>query len=437
MKRVITSLAVAALAAAILLPTGCAERRTTTTVHRVLPNGVTVVARENRASEVAAIDVFVRDGALFETTGQAGEANLLRSLMFYETETRPPAEIQRTIEGLGGVMSSAARHDFSLYSIIVPSASFQEALGLVADGLSNAVLDEELLERGKENALTSIEQMGSRPVDRAYRLCLSELMGDHPYGRLPEGEPETLPGIKVDELRERYVKSYIGPNIVVSVAGNIDPVDAGDRVARAFSVFSGGEPAEPASLPVEWPTEPRRVVERADVARAVEVIGFPGPSIADQDNISMDVLLVVLMEGRSSKLNLRLKEELGLVHSIGAGWYTMRQPSPLFVWMELPEENTLAAESAVVELFRELATEPISDDDLEKARILLEVGNLRMTETAEGQAFHMGYWNSVGDADFANQYVEKLAAVTAEEVQRAAQRYLTRDGYLAAVVLPR
>jgi zinc protease len=436
MKRAYPRLVAAVLAAVVLLTTGCAEKRTTTTAQRVLPNGATVLVRENRASEVAAINVFVRDGALFEAEDDAGQANLLGSLLCYQTESQPAGEIQRRIEGMGGSMSFVARHDFILVSAVVPSASFYETLGLLVDGLSNAVLDEERMERHKERALQYVEQMGGRPVDRAYMLCLSELMGDHPYGRQPEGDRETLMDVTPDDLRARYERVYIGPNLVVSVSGNLDAVEAAARVAEAFSVFEGGEPAEPAAPPVAWPTEPRRVVERADVAKAVQVIGFPGPSILDEDNISMDVLLVVLMEGRSSKLNLRLKEELGLVHSIGAGWYTQRHPSPLFVWMELPGENASRAESAVVELFAELAEEPVDQESLDKAKILLEVGNLRMTETARGQAFHMGYWTSVGDTDYAEQYVDRLTAVTADEVQRAARRYLARGVRLAAVVLP-
>jgi zinc protease len=435
MRRAVRPLAVAVLAA-VLLTAGCAERRTTTTYHSLLPNGVTVVVRENRASEVASLQVFVKDGALFETPEQAGAANLLRTMMFTQTETRAPGEIVRTIEGLGGFTSSTTKHDFVQYSFTVPSASFYETLRLVAEGLSEAVFDDELLQRSKDEALTVIGQMGRRPVDRAYRLCLSELMDNHPYGRVPEGDPATVAGITLDQIVERYAERYVGPNIVVSVAGNLDPDEAGAKIGQAFSVFRDGPGAEPAAQPVNWPTEPRKVVEHADVTRAAQVIGFPGPSIADQDNISMDVLLVALMEGRSSKLNLRLKEELGLVYSIGAGWYTQRQPSPLFVWMELPPQNARAAENAVVELFKELASQPIDDQDLEKARVLLEVGNLRMTETAEGQAFYMGYWNSVGDEAFANEYVDRLAAVTADEVQRAAQRYIAQGGYVAAVVLP-
>jgi predicted Zn-dependent peptidase len=150
----------------------------------------------------------------------------------------------------------------------------------------------------------------------------------------------------------------------------------------------------------------------------------------------MDVLLVILMEGRSSRLNTRLKEELGLVHSIGAGWYTQRHPSPLFVWMELLEENVAAAERATVELMKELSEESVSDDELAKAKMQLKVGNIRMVETAEGQAFHDGYWNAIGGEEFASEYLERLSLVTAEEIRRAAELYLGSGVHLAAVVLP-
>jgi predicted Zn-dependent peptidase len=436
MTRLARSLIIAAVAAALLLSSGCAERREATSVHMTLDNGATLITRENRASEVVAIDVFVRDGALFEKPQEAGEANLLRSLLFYRTETQPAGEIQRTIEGLGGAMASAARHDFVLYTFVVPSASFYETLGLIVDGLSNAVLDETVLDRHKSRAMDSMKQMISRPVDRAYRLCLSEMMGGHPYGRQAEGEPDTIENMSIDDLRDRYERVYTGPNLIISVSGNIDAVAAADKMNEAFSVFPGGEPAEPAAPPVTWPDESSRLEVETDVVKAAQVIGFPGPSVQDEDNISMDVLLVILMEGRSSKLNARLKEELGLVSSIGAGWYTQLHPSPLFVWMELPEENAEAAEAAVVELFDELSEELVEDDVLDKAKMQLKVGHLRMTETSSGQAFDAAYWTFVGGMEFAEQYTDRLAAVTAEEVRRAARRYLASGAHTAALLVP-
>jgi zinc protease len=435
MKKAVACLSVSVLLAGILLA-GCGEKREVTTARKVLTNGLTVVVRENGASDVASMYIFVRDGALFETPDQAGAANLLRTMLFSQTDEHAEGGIQRAIEGLGGRMLSSAAHDFVQYSFTVPSDGFYKMLDLVAEGLAAPVFEQEELDRNREKVLDGIEEMRHRPVDRAYRLCLSELMGDHPYGRLADGDPATLPGITLEDLRKRFEERYVGPNIIVAVAGKLDPRTAADRVGRAMAVIRDGETAAPAAGPVKWPTESVRTVERADVARTAEVLGFPGPSIADRDNITMDVLLVALMEGKSSRLNMRLKEELGLVYAVGAGWYTQRQPSPLFIWMELPTKNVTAAEKAVVQLLQEMASQPVSEDELAKARVLLEAGNLRMTETAEGQAFYMGYWNSVGDEEFANTYAERLASVTAAEVQRAAERYLGSGIHATAIVEP-
>jgi len=420
----------------VLLLAGCGQERTTTTVRIVTDNGAVVIARENRASSVVAIQVYVRDGAFFEASDEAGVANLLRTLMFKETESRGPGEIQRAVEGLGGYMGSAGRHDFIQYTAIVPSDNFDEAVELMRDGLLNAKFDPDSVEREKKKLLDYIEDMFKRPVDRAYRFCLAELMEGHPYGRLAEGVPEVLSGFTTEDIERRYRERYVGSNMLVAITGDVDPVDAAQKVADVLSGLETGVQAQPASSPVTWPTESRVVVERADIRNACQVVGFPGPGVMDRDNVTMDVLLVMLTEGGSSRLNIRLKEELGLVHSIGAGWYTQRHPSPLFVWMELPEENIAAAERAIVELMEELSEEPVGDDELAKAKMQLKVGNIRMVETAEGQAFHDGYWNTIGGEEFASEYLERLSLVTADEIQRAAKLYLGSGVHLAAVVLP-
>ncbi|MFH1690040.1 MAG: pitrilysin family protein [Candidatus Eisenbacteria bacterium] len=436
MRPIRLSTAAVAAILCVLVLTGCGQERTSTSVHMITDNGAIIIVRENRASGVVATQLYVRDGAFFEASHEAGAANLLRSLMFKETESRGPGEIQSSIEGLGGMMSSAGRHDFVQYAVTVPSENFDEAVELIRDGLLNARFDPDGVEREKKKILEYIDDMLKRPVDLAYRFCLSELMGDHPYGRLAEGVPEILSGITVEDIERRYRERYVGSNILVAVSGDVDAVAASEKIAEVLAGLETGLPAEPASPPVTWPTESRTVTRRVDVRKACQVIGFPGPGIADSENVTMDVLLVILAEGGSSRLNTRLKEELGLVHSVGAGWYTQRHPSPLFVWMELPEENIEAAEEAAVELIKEMAEVPVDAEELAKAKMQLEVGNLRMVETAEGQAFHDGYWNSIGGEEFASEYLERLGSVTADEVQQAAAHYLGGGIHIAAVVLP-
>ncbi|MCK4409265.1 MAG: insulinase family protein, partial [Candidatus Eisenbacteria sp.] len=289
------TVAIAAMLFVSLLA-GCGQERTTTTVHVVTDNGAVIIARENRASSVVAIQFYVRDGAFFETSDEAGAANLLRTLMFHETESRGPGEIQRAVEGLGGYMSSAGRHDFVQYSVTVPAGNFDEAVELLRDGLLNAKFDQDRVERYKVRVLDHIEDMLKRPVDRAYQLCLSELMGDHPYGRLAEGVPGALSELTAEDMEQRYRESYVGSNVLVAITGDVNPVAASEKMAEVLSGLETGVQAEPVSPAVTWPTESRTVVERVDVRKACQVVGFPGPGVTDRDNVTMDVLLVILTE---------------------------------------------------------------------------------------------------------------------------------------------
>ena len=118
--------AVLCLLAAFLL-VGCATEaeRTTTTHVRVLPNGVTIYAQENRASDVVSVQAWVRDGALFESSEDAGVACLLANAMFDQSEARGPGEIKVSIEKLGGYLSPMCRHDYAQHVVVVPAAVVQ------------------------------------------------------------------------------------------------------------------------------------------------------------------------------------------------------------------------------------------------------------------------------------------------------------------------
>ena len=93
-------------------------------------------------------------------------------------------------------------------------------------------------------------------------------------------------------------------------------------------------------------------------------------------------------------------------------------------------------EQAVVDIFREMAEAPVSEEELAKARVLLESGDLRMVETAEGQAFHNGYWNMIGGEEFANEYLDRVDEVTAEDVREAAALYFGSGVHVTALVGP-
>ncbi len=428
-------LALVCLAALVLA--GCArEPRRSTFVHRDLPNGITIITKENRASRVVAIQAWIRDGGLFETPDQAGAARLVASLMFSKTPSTEFGEIEDTIEALGGTVSVNPQKDFVEYSCVVPSEHFELTVELLTDGLENAVFDSAVFESRKAKVLRDIASRGSRPIDAAYELCLSEMLGEHPYGRPTRTTAESVQKVTLEEVRARYSERYVGANMLVVVAGDVDPVDAADLLEERLSGIESGQRAEPVVSEVEWPSRSSRVVREMDVKSAYQVVCFPAPGIRDRDSITMDILLMILKAGRSMRLHRILKEELGLVNSVDAQWYTLGQPSPLFVWMELPPDKVEEAERAVVEIFTDLAETPVSEGELGKAKTYWKTQILFMSETAEGQAFYEGYWTLLGWPGLPEEYVERLGTVTVEEVQRAAALYFGSGVHTTAVLTP-
>lgn len=187
MRRRVTKSAAVAIAVMVLILVGCGrETTTTTTVYRTTDNGAVVIARENRASGVAAMQIYVRDGALFESPDEAGTANLLRTLVFHDSENTDPGEIVRSVENLGGQVSSAGSHDFVQFAAVVPSENFDATVELVREGLLRAEFTREELERSREDVIESVAALQRRPVDMAYRLCLSE-QKHQPAHSLPTG----------------------------------------------------------------------------------------------------------------------------------------------------------------------------------------------------------------------------------------------------------
>jgi predicted Zn-dependent peptidase len=166
------------------------------------------------------------------------------------------------------------------------------------------------------------------------------------------------------------------------------------------------------------------------------VIAFPGPGVGDANHIAADVLMMALASGRSSPISRVLVEERGLAGSVGGAWYTRTQPSPCFVWVDLPPENVRAAEDAVVEVLTSLVETPLTVDDLARGKALLKSYMIFASETAEQQAAYDGYWFVVAEEGYGDTYLDRIEAVTVEDLRAAAATYLRPETRVVAVLEP-
>jgi zinc protease len=433
MRRHALSLTAVALLAALLM--GCEEETRVTAVSETLDNGLRIDARENRASEIVALQAWVADGALFEDADEAGIAHLLAHSIYERTASYGSGEIMRTLDALGGTMSTYSSHDFALFSFVVPSDHFDRALDMVASGLAEPVFDEESIAKAARRPASDGQSSGTGPIDEAYRICVERMLPDHPYGRRTQGTVTTVSAITADDLAERHRKAYGPGSIEIVIVGDVDAVEAAEAVAEALGSLAPVADGVAAPAPPSWPSDPSREVRTGDVRRTYAALAFPGPGIDDPGSVAMDVLLGVLWEGDSSGLQRLLVEELGLASSVSVGWYTRRQPSPLFIWMELEPDALGTAENAVLGAVSRLAADGPSEAEVEEVKDAVRSAMLFNMETAEGQAHNIGYWTSIGGPGFDSEYMQLLGDVTAEDVRSLAERYLVaRSRSLAAIV---
>ena len=222
--------------APLLLAAGCAEQESPGPQHRSLPSGLTVIAKENRAADVVSVQVWVRDGVVYEAPDDARVSGVLAATILRASETRGPDEMRRAVESVGGVLGKSVSEDHVCYEATVPAKHLALALDVLSDALLHPALTDGEIERAKVEVLDQSRALLTRPVDLAVMLCLRSLMAGHPISRPVATSASDLASIDADAVQAWWSKRYVGPNMVVVVVGSVDPVEAADRAEEAFEI---------------------------------------------------------------------------------------------------------------------------------------------------------------------------------------------------------
>ncbi len=405
-----------------------------THLHR-LDNGLTVIVREDHASPVVAIVTHVRAGYFDEPDAIVGISHVLEHMFFKGTTRRGVGDLARETKVAGGYLNAGTIYDRTTYYTVLPSSAFARGLDIQADALRNSQIDEEELRR----ELLVIIQEARRKLDNPSAVAaetLYELMFDvHRMRRWRIGTEEGLRRLSRSDVWDYYRQLYRPSNIVLVVAGDVDPDEVLAEVERQYGDMPAGEVVRDRS-----PEEPERRGLRlremeGDVSQAYLELGWRTPGTTHEDTAALDLLAVVLGQGRASRL-FRGVRERGLVSSISAHNYTPTELGVFGVSAEgRPEEAGRALEAVAAEV-RALAREAPDESEMQRARNILEARLVRRTETAEGQAMLLAEWQSLGDWRLADEYRRRIVDLEAEDVRQAARRYLDLDALSIVVNRP-
>ena len=393
----------------------------------VLPNGLTVLIREQRGSGIVALNTWVKAGYFHEPDDVAGMAHLFEHMFFKGSRGFPqPEAIDEAISGAGGETNAGTIYDSTNYHVVIPSENFARGIEIQADAIAHPLFDAAELKKEAEVVIEESNRKLDNPPAVAFERMLAVAFTQHRIKRWRIGSNEVLRNIRRDNLVAFFETLYRPENIIVSIAGDVAHDEALAVVQRTFGTIPRGKldkrggPREPAQ------TEFRFGASQADLKESYSVFGWQTIGASHADEVVLDVLAHVLGSGRSSRL-YRAAVNPSAASTVNASHFTFEDVGVFSVRATLPEGNRAEVEQRIAAEIERMRRFGPTAYELLQAKNASEAEFLGEMETANGQAQNLSYYESRGSyRDIAGR-LARLEATTADEVRDAARRYLTLD----------
>jgi predicted Zn-dependent peptidase len=395
-------------------------------IRQVLPNGFTVLVRPDASVGGVAASLQVRAGSLFETADTAGITNFLQRVMLRGTKRYTAATLTEAVEDLGGSLDASGDVEDGEVRGTVLARNWEELLRLIAEVALRPTLPGDEIERERRLIQSALQTRADSSFQRAFDSVLHELYGAHPYSWPSVGRRESIERISRAALQAHYAAIYRPDRMVLAVSGNVP----GDKVVKVARGLFGDMPAATAPARVSagevTPRAERRLVERP-TQQAQVLVGYLGPALTAPDYAAVRVLGTVLGGGMSGRLFRELRERRGLAYSVGVLGAFRTGPSFLVSYLGTVPANAEAAEAGVLAEIERIRGQPVSEAELARAKAYL-IGSLTMDRrTSARHAWYLAFFEVIGAGwDFPERYARAVEAVTVADVERVAQRYLTR-----------
>jgi predicted Zn-dependent peptidase len=403
-----------------------------------LPDGMRVVTTPVPTSESVSVNVFVGAGARGENERNKGVAHFLEHMVFKGTSKRPNAiAIAEAIEGAGGVLNAYTSKELTCYWNHVPFDELERAMDVLADMLRNSILDPEEITRESTVVQQEIKRTHDQPGAFVGELLGRAFYGGHQMGWSTAGTEESVAALTQDDFVSWIDTWYGAPNIVLSVAGNTTHKQVMSLAERYF--LDGRNTAAPKVAPLSQDTLPaeRLIGDERAISQSNLALGMPALARTDPDRYILMILNAVLGRGMSSRLFKEVRERRGLAYSVGSSVSRHSDCGMLGVSAGVSPENVTEATSVILDELDKLTQEFVPADELKKA-IDYTVGSFRLgleSTSALGQRAGESLL-TLGEIEPVESIVDKLRAVSADDVLRVGQRVVNRGKTAIALVGP-
>ena len=389
-----------------------------------LPNGFTLLVRENPTAPVVAMSLIARTGTRWETRREAGIVNLLQLMIVRGTEKMDGGQIVEAADRMGGSIDAYGDSDYAEVPATALSRYTAGILDLVADVALTPTIPQGTTDAVRDFILNQIRNRGDKPYDVAADTLLASLFGDHGYAWSPTGRRDAVERIDRNALIEEYRRFYVPGELVLGVSGRVRAGEVLDQVQKRFGGETPGPrpPLPQVTLP---PMAASRQVLEVPGAQAQILSGGPAPSMTEPDHAAVKVLGAILGGGLAARFFSELRDQQGLAYTTGLLYPTRVDRSYVLAQLGTAPENVERAETALREQLERIQREPATAEEIRVAKAYI-LGNLAMDRrTNARQAWYLAAYEAAGvGQEYLDKYSADIKKITAADVQRVARTYL-------------
>jgi len=405
-------------------------------VREVLPDGLTLLIQDHRSSDIVAVYLWVGTGVRYEKPDGLGYAHFQEHMLFKGTDTFGPGFIDRTVEGQGGRSNAFTSFDYTTFQILVPVDGTRKALELLEAMAFRSTFDPKEIDAERQVIFEESRIETDTPKSAIIRQLYGLVFPNHPYGRPVLGTAETMNAANREKLKAFNQQYYTPENMVLVVVGPVEPKAIRAMVDATF----GKRPKTGYAPPPTPPLSPLKgvickTVERPE-QQAQLALGWQAPSLANPDSFALDLVATILGGSESSRLPKTLRDGERLVSGISVSNSSMQLAGIFYVQAQLEAADVEKAKQRILEELGRLEKEGPTEEERQLAVTKAESEHAFAYETSDGVAAAYGITQLTGNLDDELRYVDRLRAVTGEQIRDAARKYLPLTDYACIAFVP-
>ena len=404
--------------------------------HReVLPNGIVLLVAERPAVPIVAVRVLTRAGAVFDPDDRAGLAHLTGALLTRGTAKRTGPEVDSAIEFVGGSLEAAAGRDSLTVALSVQKKDFALGLDLVSEVVLSPTFPPAEVTRKVSEIQAAIRRSEEDPGTVASRALSRLVYPGHPYSVPVEGTRESVARLTRDDVVKFYAEHVRPDTTVVAVVGAVTVDEARREITARLGAWARPAGAPQSITPVTAPASPREETVKRELTQSTIMFGRLAIRQTDPDYFPLSVASYVLGGGSASRLYARVRDEAGLAYAVYSWLSTARYGAAFAV---TAQTRTAEAPKVVVMVREELARMTrgaVAERELALAKQYL-VGSFpfRLDTSGKVADFLAAVEDQGLGLDYADRYKERIARVTARDVQRVAAKYFPPAAFNLVIV---